>query len=149
MEMGQKVSMFELARMALAEIEAGEPLSPEMEIPVDTEEFGQWLLANCAFRDRWQTAVSSLHIDFARWRCERAQPVPVSRRVFEDALRTEGFLILDGFVTGLLLPEDLAAHEVFQADESLVIHLAFEKDPEAQNSTLRPNGSAKTLTHRI
>ena len=80
----------------------------------DADELSLWLLDRCVFRDRSWTAIGSLHLDCAQWRANHRRDVCASRRTFVDALRAEGFTVTDGWCYGLLLKEDLIAHEAFQ-----------------------------------
>lgn len=86
--------------------------SPEAQLNAG---WGEWLLAECIFRDHWWGRVGALHLSLARWCVNSGQPMPVSRRSFEDALLQEGFLVTsDSLVYGLVLKEDVLAHERFQ-----------------------------------
>jgi hypothetical protein len=87
------------------------------EAPID-EGWGLWMLARCVYRDRCFGGIGALYVDLARWCADHGRPVPASRRAFVTALQAEGFAVtLDGLVYGLMLREDLEAHERFQAAE--------------------------------
>lgn len=76
---------------------------------------GEWLLDRCIFRDRWWGGIGGLHLDLARWCAEHARPVPESRRVFVTALQADGFAVTtNGLVYGLVLREDVEAHQRFE-----------------------------------
>lgn len=107
-------SILELAQMAYAEVEAAKPLTAEMEVPVENDNLGQWLLECCAYRDGCRGGVGALHLDYARWRARRGQLFPHTRRAFQAAMIAEGFQIVDAgafgpMVDGLLLRCDLLA----------------------------------------
>jgi hypothetical protein len=61
--------------------------------------------------------MAALHLDLVRWSAAHDLPVLASRLGFERALRAEGFAVTTdgGLCYGLLLREDWAAHEYFQA----------------------------------
>jgi len=85
------------------------------EAPID-EGWGLWMLARCVYRDRCFGGVGALYVDLARWCADHGRPVPASRRAFVTALQAAGFAVTtDGLVYGLMLTEDLEAHERFQA----------------------------------
>jgi hypothetical protein len=85
------------------------------EIPTDDLLPGEWLLENCLYRDRWWGGVGCLHLDLSRWCAAHGRPAPESRRTFIAALQAEGFqLTSDGLVVGLVLREDVLAHEGFR-----------------------------------
>ena len=107
--MRQRTSMLELARRVLAEVEAAKPLPPEMETTADGHDLASWISDHCVFRDRCWGAIGALHVDFAQWRADHWQPVPISRRVFEAALIAEERYIEEGFCYGLILKDDLWA----------------------------------------
>lgn len=75
----------------------------------------EWMLERCAFRDRSWTAIAALHLDCAQWRANYRRDVCASRGAFVAALETEGFIVTDGWVYGLMLKEDWQAHEDIQA----------------------------------
>jgi hypothetical protein len=111
--------MLELARLVRAEMEAAKPLSIDMEVQVDTNNFGLWLLDRCAYRDHCWGGVGILHLDYARWCARHWQPVPISRRIFQSALTAEGFWIEESpiygpLVYGLLPKNDLACYGIIQ-----------------------------------
>jgi hypothetical protein len=82
----------------------------------ESDALGLWMLERCVFRDRCWGGIGALYLDLARWCAEQGQPAPESRWAFVTALRAEGFQItVDGLVYGLVLKEDLEAHEHFQA----------------------------------
>jgi hypothetical protein len=82
----------------------------------DSDVLGLWMLARCVYRDRCFGGVGALYVDLARWCADHGRPVPASRRAFVTALQAAGFAVTtDGLVYGLMLTEDLEAHERFQA----------------------------------
>jgi hypothetical protein len=90
-----------------------EEIPPE-EGPLD-DGWGLWLLDRCVYRDRWRGGTSSLYVDLARWCVDHGRPVPASRAAFVTGLQAEGFQVTpDGLVYGLILRDDLEAHERFQ-----------------------------------
>lgn len=77
---------------------------------------GEWLLERCVYRDHAWGGIGGLFLDLARWCVEHGQPAPESRRALTAELEAEGFAVTtDGLVYGLMLAEDLQAHERFQA----------------------------------
>jgi len=110
--MPRRESILELAQIALAEVEAAKPLTPEMEVTVECDNLGSWLLCRCAYRDNCCGGVGALHLDYARWRAWRGEPLPYTPRAFRAALTAEGFQVVDAgtygtMVCGLLLRCDL------------------------------------------
>ena len=76
---------------------------------------GEWMLERLVFRDLCFGGIAALHLDLARWSACHARPVPASRRGFERALQAEGFAVsMDGLVYGLVLREDIEAHDRFE-----------------------------------
>jgi hypothetical protein len=92
---------------------------PEADLEQDAE-LGLWMLDRCVFRDHSWSGVAALHLDRSRWCAEHGRPMPGSRRAFVTALQAEGFSVADGLVYGLLLREDLAAHERFHAAPAVI-----------------------------
>lgn len=70
------------------------------------EDFHKWALSKCVFRDRCFGGIWALHRDFCEWTISR-ESVPCRRMTFERLLADQGFLLADGFVSGLILREDL------------------------------------------
>jgi len=88
----------------------------EQDAADDSDSFGLWMLARCVYRDRAWGGVGALHLDLARWCAAQGRALPESRRAFTAELQAEGFAVTtDGLVYGLMLGEDLEAHERFQA----------------------------------
>jgi hypothetical protein len=84
----------------------------ETESAPESDALGLWMLDRCGFRDRAWGGVGALHLDLARWCADHGQPVPASRRAFIAELQAEGFAVTtDGLVYGLVLPEDVEAHQ--------------------------------------
>jgi hypothetical protein len=73
-----------------------------------SEDFRQWAITECVFRDRGFQSTSSLHVSFCDWTL-RHNSVPCRRKEFEALLAMEGFLEADGLVHGLMLASDLKA----------------------------------------
>jgi hypothetical protein len=94
-------------------------LQNRLDSPVEgTQDVGSglWLLERCVYRDRWWGGTAALHLDRARWCADHGRRVPVSRRAFVTGLQAEGFQVTpDGLVYGLILRDDLEAHERFQS----------------------------------
>lgn len=87
--------------------------------PADDLLDGEWLLEECAYRDRCWGGIGALYFSFSYWLAERGRPVPASRLVFATALQAEGFVVsADGLVANLILKEDWLAHLHFQEDEN-------------------------------
>jgi hypothetical protein len=88
-----------------------------VEGPID-EGWGEWLLEQCAFRDRWWSGTGALYLSLARWCASHGRPAPASRAAFVTALQGEGFQVRrdgsDVLVVGLVLKADLEAFERFQ-----------------------------------
>lgn len=79
---------------------------------------GEWLLENCIYGDCWWGGIGCLQLDLACWCANCGQPMLSSRRAFEAALLQEGFWVTsDSLVYGLVLKEDVLAHERFQQAE--------------------------------
>jgi hypothetical protein len=87
-------------------------LGQEFEASVDGDNFGLWLLGQCAYRDHCSGGVGALHRDYARWRARRGEPFPYTPRAFQAVLTGEGFQVTDAgafgpMVYGLVLRCDL------------------------------------------
>lgn len=90
------------------------PPHDPVEDPID-EGWGEWLLEQCSFRDRWWGGTGALYLSLARWCASHGRPAPASRAAFVTGLQGEGFQFTpDGFVYGLVLKADLEAYEQFQ-----------------------------------
>jgi hypothetical protein len=74
------------------------------------EDIAAWALQRCINRDDREDygGISALLINCAEW-CIAHETVPPDRDVFIDILSRTGFLIVDGFVFGLILKCDLEA----------------------------------------
>jgi hypothetical protein len=81
------------------------------------DDIAGWALERCINRDDHEDygGLSALLIDCAEW-CIAHETVPPDRDVFFDILSRTGFLIVDGFVSGLILKIDLEA--ALAGDES-------------------------------
>ena len=77
------------------------------------EDFHKWSLEQCVYRDRCFGAVRGLHCDFCEWLVARDEG-PCTFDTFERLLQQLGFLIADGFVSGLVLCRTLADLECFR-----------------------------------
>jgi hypothetical protein len=91
-----------------------EPTLPVIDPFAWAEDFHKWTLAQCAYHDRCFGAVRGLHRDFCEWLIEHDE-VPCTFDTFERLLQQVGFLIADGFVSGLVLQRTLAGLESFPA----------------------------------
>jgi hypothetical protein len=69
-------------------------------------EFEAWAPQACVYRERCFGGVGALHVSFCEW-CVRHRSVPCTRAVFERLLDSQGFLVCDALVSGLLLRSDL------------------------------------------
>ena len=70
--------------------------------------FLEWTKACCRFHDGSLGSVGSLHVSYCVWADANGKPLG-DRETFEWLLSNAGQLIQDGFVTGLILREDLDA----------------------------------------
>jgi hypothetical protein len=68
------------------------------------DDFHEWLLMNCSFRDRSFGGLIVLHRHFCDWAICSGK-VPCRRDTFEALLAGMGFYQSDGLVYGLLLEE--------------------------------------------
>jgi hypothetical protein len=112
--MPRKESILELARIAHAEVEAVKPLTPEMEVTIESDNLGSWLLCRCSYKDNCWGGVGALHVDYAHWRARRGELLPYTLPAFRAALTAEGFQVEDAgtdgpMVYGLLLRCDLVS----------------------------------------
>ena len=72
------------------------------------QHFQQWLLDRCARRNHCFGAFAVLYRDFCEW-CATHQVNLCTRQVFELLLASSDFLFAEGFVSGLILKDDLWA----------------------------------------
>lgn len=82
------------------------------EAGLEDENFGLWLLEDCAFRDGCAGGVAGLYRDYFRWRDRPGKPIAYSSTAFQKAMAAEGFRIFEvgtfgPMVYGLVLRCDL------------------------------------------
>jgi hypothetical protein len=92
----------------------------EAEDPMDAFGPGLWLLARCTLDNRWGTSIGSLYLDFWGWRKEAGLPKPLPESFAQD-IKEAGFQVEDGIVNGLVLKQDMEAHERFQTADNTSI----------------------------
>lgn len=79
-----------------------------LEDPADwAEDFHRWALSSCCYQDRRFSTIAGMFEDFCEWAAKHS--VPCHRETFEKLLRDAGFLIADGWVSGLCLKRWLTA----------------------------------------
>lgn len=113
---GQALSQLAAMGVAARQITQteGRPLEvPETGMPVDDsaelEELHlRWMLDRCTYWGRAFGGLGVLRTDFCEWAIARNE-VPCTRASFEALLRNCGLLVADGFVSGVILKEDLEA----------------------------------------
>lgn len=74
------------------------------------EDFHRWALSNCRYQDRRFSMIGALHLDFCEW-APAHDSVPCRLQTFERLLKASGFLIADGWVSGLCLARWLTREE--------------------------------------
>ncbi len=84
-----------------------EPRMPAVDPFAWAEDFQKWALAQCVYRDRSFGGIRGLNCDFRDWLIAHDK-VPCTLDTFERLLNGIGFLIADGFVSGLVLRRTLA-----------------------------------------
>lgn len=87
------------------------------ENPADyAEDFHKWAINDCGFQDRRFSTIAALFEGWCEWAAIHS--VPCHRDTFEQLLRDAGFLIVDGWVSGLCLARWLAAAERSRSEPS-------------------------------
>lgn len=109
------------------------------------EAFHQWRTWQCVSKDRCFGGIGSMHIHFCEWTVQSSTVAPCTRATFEGLLSDAGFLLADGFVSGLILAEDWhAAHSRPERRKPAVSGRSARAERAISNPTRSPNPAPYT-----